>query len=64
MSRREWDTPVREPWNPIIHHMLKAIDLHTRQYLRTGERWHIENANALRKYVSELKDRIHRDEGR
>jgi hypothetical protein len=58
MSRREWDTPVREPWNPVIHHLLKAIDLHTREYLKTGDRWHAENANALRKYVAELKDRI------
>lgn len=59
MSRREWDTPIREPWNPVIYQMLKAIDLHTQQYLKTGDRWHAENANALRKYVAELKDRIH-----
>jgi len=64
MSRREWDTPVREPWNPVIHHLLKAIDLHTREYLKTHDRWHADNANALRKYVAELKDRIHQSEGR
>lgn len=62
MSRREWDTPIREPWNPVIYQMLKAIDLHTQQYLKTGDRWHAENANALRKYVAELKDRIHKAE--
>jgi hypothetical protein len=64
MSRREWDTPVREPWNPVIHQLLRAIDLHTRAYLKTGDRWHKDNANVLRKYVGELKDRIHQSEGR
>lgn len=48
----------------MIYSLLKAIDLHTQQYLKTGDRWHADNANALRKYVSELKDRIHRQEGR
>lgn len=64
MSRREWNTPVREPWCPVIYWLLKAIDLHTQRYLETGERWHVDAANDLRRYVVELKDRIHRDEGR
>jgi hypothetical protein len=48
----------------VIYWLLKAIDLHTQRYLETGERWHVDAANDLRRYVSELKDRIHRDEGR
>jgi len=58
MERRTWDTPVREGWNPIIHHMLKAIDSHNRIYFRTGDNWHLLKAEELRRYVVELKDWI------
>jgi hypothetical protein len=60
---REWNTPVREPWNPVIHQLLKAIDSHTQQYLRSGDIWHLHKAQGLRVYVSELKTWIHFEEG-
>lgn len=61
---REWNTPVREPWNAVIHQGLKAIDNHTHQYLETGNVWHLEKAEFLRKYVLELKQWIHKCEGK
>ncbi len=63
MIVREWNTPVREPWNPVIHQLLKAIDNHTQQYLRSGDVWHLHKAQNLRVYVSELKTWIHSEEG-
>lgn len=63
MERRTWDTPVREGWNPIIHHMLKAIDSHNRIYFRTGDHWHLLKAEELRRYVVQLKDWIKGQEG-
>jgi len=61
---REWDTPVRECWNASIHHTLKAIDNHTRLYLKTGDEWHEEKAQLLRQYIRDLKYWIHQQEGR
>jgi hypothetical protein len=62
MSRREWNTPVREPWNPLIHELLQAVDRHNRLHFATGDPWHLERAEALRAYVRELKAWIHRQE--
>jgi predicted NAD/FAD-binding protein len=59
---REWDTPVRNMWNTPIHNLLKAIDNHTRLYFNTGDDWHLEQAEILRKYVSELKTWIRAEE--
>jgi hypothetical protein len=61
---REWNTPIREAWNTPIHHVLKAIDIHTQIYLRTGDEWHREQADFLRKYVSDLKTWIHAEEAK
>lgn len=61
---REWDTPLREPWNPIIKSCLKAVDQHTQLYLETGENWHSEQAQHLRNYVHGLKQWIHKQEGK
>ncbi len=61
---REWNTPVREPWNALIHQCLKGIDNHTHQYIKTGNVWHLEKADTLRKYVLELKMWIHKVEGK
>jgi hypothetical protein len=62
-SKRTWDTPIRERWNAPIHHCLKAIDSHVDLYLKTGNTWHIEQANFLRSYVGQLKTWIHEEEG-
>lgn len=59
---RTWDTPIREPWNPIIKHCLNAIDLHVALYLETKDSRHMEQAKLLRGYVSDLKEWIHEAE--
>lgn len=62
MSRREWNTPVREPWNVLIQQALQAVDRHNRLYFATSDRWHLQQAQILRHYVAELKTWIHRQE--
>lgn len=62
--RRTWNTPIRDGWNAPIHHFLKAIDLHTSLYLKTGDQWHLQKAQELRDYLYELKTWIHKQEGR
>jgi len=52
---REWDNPIRQPWNSKIHNLLKTIDLHTEFHLKTGDDFHWEQAEILRKYVYDLK---------
>lgn len=59
---REWDTPIRSPWNSPIHNLLKAIDNHTSLYFKTGDEWHMEQAHILREYVANLKTWIHKSE--
>ena len=59
---RDFDTPQREDWNGPIHKILKAVDNHTRLYLKTGDEWHEKKAQILREYVSDLKDWIHKEE--
>ena len=56
---REWNTPIREPWNPLIKQVLNAIDRHELLYRQTGSGWHAAKAQELRWYISELKDWIH-----
>jgi hypothetical protein len=63
-SKREWNTPVREPWNPVIQHLLKGIDNHIQCNLGTGDVWHLQKAEELRAYVTELKDWIMKEEGK
>lgn len=62
--RRTWNTPIRERWNAPIHHCLKAIDSHIDLYLRTGNKWHLQQAEVLRCYLRQLKDWIHSEEDR
>lgn len=57
-EKRTWNTPLREPWNPIIKQCLIAIDLHTDFYLKDREPIHLRQADLLRKYVTELKNWI------
>lgn len=61
---REWDTPVRGPWNPLIKEALHAIDRHEALYRATGFGWHCAAAAILRTYVAELKTWIHAEEDR
>lgn len=56
---REWNNDTRYHWNPKIHNILKTIDLHTQLHLETGNNFHWEQAEVLRKYVSDLKTWIH-----
>lgn len=59
---RDFNTPYREPWNPKIHNILKTIDLHTELHLKTGKDFHWNQAEILRRYVSDLKTWIHSEE--
>jgi predicted NAD/FAD-binding protein len=60
--KRTWNTPIRERWNAPIHHLLKAIDNHVDLYLKTGDHWHVEQADFLRTYLHQLKTWIHQEE--
>jgi hypothetical protein len=60
---REWNTPHREKWNAPIHNILKAIDNHTMLWFETGDEWHLQQQQILRKYVKDLKVWIHEQEG-
>lgn len=59
---REWDTPVRGPWNALIKQCLDAIDRHEELYRSSGSGWHAAKAQDLRWYVAELKEWIHAQE--
>jgi hypothetical protein len=59
---REFNTPIREPWNPVIKSCLNAIDEHIKIHLKTGDEWHLSQAEILRKYVGDLKTWIHKEE--
>ena len=61
-GKREWNTPLRSPWNPVIKSCLNAVDQHIRLYLETGDRFHLGQAQTLREYVAYLKDWIHSEE--
>lgn len=61
---REWNTPLREPWNPVIKHCLNAIDKHIALYIQTQDPWHFCQAEKLRQYVQDLKTWIHSQEGK
>lgn len=57
-SRREWNTPVRAPWNALIKECLSAVDRHNAAYLADADQRHVYLAQALRVYVAELKSLI------
>lgn len=59
---REFDTPIRQPWNPVIKKCLDAVDTHVKLHLYTGDAWHLSQAEILRKYVRDLKTWIHLEE--
>lgn len=62
MSRREYNTAHREPWNDFIRESLKAIDTHNTMYFKTNNLWHLEKAEELRRHITELKEMIKRQE--
>lgn len=62
MSSRTYNNPIREPWNPVIKKCLDAIDTHICLHLKTGDDWHLSQAEVLRQYVRNLKDWIHLQE--
>ena len=64
VSKREFNTPIREPWNVLIHQSLQAIDRHNRLWFASGDGWHLQQAQVLRNYVADLKTWIHREEAR
>jgi hypothetical protein len=61
-ERRTFNTPLREPWNPIVYQCLRAVDCHNTQYFLTGNAWHLKQAELLRHYVRGLKDWIREEE--
>jgi hypothetical protein len=61
-ERRTFNTPLREPWNPIVYQCLRAVDCHNTQYFLTGNTWHLEQAELLRHYVGSLKNWIREEE--
>ena len=61
-ERRTFNTPLREPLNPIIHRLLQAVDWHNSQYFKDGNPWHLEKATIIRQYVVELKAWVYEQE--
>lgn len=61
-ERRTFNTPLREPLNPIIHRLLQAIDWHNSRYFEDHDPWHLEKAESLRSYVKELKNWVKKQE--
>jgi hypothetical protein len=64
VAQREWNTPVREPWNALIKQALNAVDRHNQLWFDSGDGWHLQQAQVLRDYVAALKTWIHHEEGR
>jgi acyl carrier protein phosphodiesterase len=54
---REWDTPVREPWNGTIKASLDAVDRHNDHFISNNYK-HLVAAHYLRQYVTYVKDLI------
>jgi hypothetical protein len=61
-ERRTFNTPLREPLNPIIYQSLRAIDWHNAQYFLSMDQWHLKKAAIIRQYVTELKAWIYEQE--
>jgi hypothetical protein len=61
---RTWNTPIREPWNPVIKHCLNAVDYHIDLFVQTHDPWHFCQAQKLRDYLKDLKNWITEEEGK
>lgn len=55
---REWNTPLREPWNGAIKTALDTVDKHNTHYFQSNDVRHLIAAELLRTYVVYLKDLI------
>ena len=55
---REWNTPVREPWNGVIKTALDAVDRHNAHYFQSKDARHLIAAELLRTYVIYLKELV------
>ena len=53
---REWNNPVRAPWNSAIKTALDAVDRHNEHYFKTNNIKHLIAAEQLRQYVRLLKN--------
>ena len=62
VSKREWNTPAREPWNALIYQALQAIDRHNTHWFADQDSIHLRQASLLREYVRDLKTWIHQQE--
>ena len=61
---REWNTPVRAPWNGVIKMALDTVDKHNDHYIHSKDTRHLIAASLLRNYVVYLKDLIKDLEGK
>lgn len=55
---REWNTPLRAPWNGTIKTALDTVDKHNQHYFESMDTRHLIAADLLRTYVVFLKDLI------
>jgi hypothetical protein len=55
---REWNTPLRAPWNGVIKTALDTVDKHNDHYFQSHDTRHLIAADLLRTYVVYLKDLI------
>lgn len=62
VSKREWNTPVRAAWCPLIYQALQAVDRHNALWFVSRDPFHLHQAELLRDYVSKLKTWIHQEE--
>jgi hypothetical protein len=63
-ERRTFNTPLREPLNPIIHRLLQAVDWHNARYFKDHNQWHLDKAAIIRQYVTELKAWVYEEEAK
>ena len=55
---REFNTPIREPWNGVIKTCLDTVDLHNEHLFKSNNPKHAQAAEMLRRYVIHLKNLI------
>jgi len=55
---REFNTPIRQPWNRVIKTALDAVDEHNSHYFNSKDTKHLIAAQMLRDYVVFLKNWI------